>query len=238
MATMRENLDTLLNLQKIDSERDKLQRQIAGLDGGAAAQRGSSSARASAQEQHNSAAKSAGALKDAELELAGLEKKLKSYEDRMRTGTITNPREVANTEREINQLIRQRASLDEKILTLMEEGEKLRTAVTEADASAREAEQRYHTQVDSMRAQREEWEASLSALTRRRAEAAALVTDPALLKRYETIRSRPASSGVAIARVEDSHCGGCHTQIGTQEAHRAYEGAQVTLCENCGRILA
>lgn len=238
MATLRENLDFLLELQKIDSERDKLQRQIAGLDAGAAAQKEANSARAHAEGQRNSASKSAAELKDAELELAGLEKKLKSYEDRMRSGQVTNPREIANTEREINQLVRQRASLDEKILTLMEEGEKLRSAVTEADARSLEAERRYHTQVDSMRAQREQWEAALGDLNRRRVETAALVADPALLKRYETIRSRPASGGIAIARVEDSHCGGCHTQIGTQEAHRAHDGNQLVLCENCGRILA
>lgn len=238
MATLRENLDSLLELQKLDSERDKLQRQIAGLDGGLAAQNEANSARANSESQRNAATKSAAALKDAELELAGLEKKLKSYEDRMRSGQVTNPREIANTEREINQLIRQRASLDERILILMEEGEKLRGSVTEADARAREAETRYHTQLDSIRAQRQQWETALGELTRRRAEAANLVSDPALLKRYETIRSRPSSGGVAIARVEDSHCGGCHTQIGTQEAHRAHDGNQIVLCENCGRIMA
>lgn len=238
MATLRENLDSLLELQKIDSERDRLQRQIAGLDSGASAQAAANSARAELEAQRSAATKSAAALKDAELELATLEKKLKSYEDRMRSGQLTNPREIANTEREINQLVRQRAALDERILKLMDEGERLRTTIAEADAHAREAETRYHTAVDSLRAQREQWEQALGSLNRRRTEAAALIADPALLKRYEAIRSRPASGGVAIARVEDSHCGGCHTQIGTQEAHRAHDGTQLVLCENCGRMMA
>ena len=238
MATLRENLDSLLSLQKIDSERDRLQRQIANLDTGASAQQAAVSMRSQLEEHRGASSRSSASLKDAELELATLEKKLKTYEDRMRSGQITNPREIANTEREINQLIRQRAMLDERILTLMDEGERLKTAVVEAEAKALEADRRHQTQVESSRAQRQQLEQQLTGLNRQRAEATALVADPALLKRYETIRARPASAGVAVARVEDSHCGGCHTQIGAQDAHHAHDGSQLILCENCGRILA
>jgi len=238
MATLRENLDSLLDLQKIDSERDRIQRLIASLDTGSAAQAAANAARASLDTQRAASTNNHASLKDSELELAALEKKLKSYEDRMRSGSITNARDIANTEREINQLIRQRARLDEKILGLMDEGEQLKTSVLEADAKAQEADRRHQTQVESSRAQRAKLEQQLAELTRKRADTATLIADPALLKRYETIRSRPASAGVAISRVEDAHCGGCHTQIGTQEAHRAHEAASLLTCENCGRILA
>jgi predicted nucleic acid-binding Zn-ribbon protein len=238
MATLRENLDTLLALQKIDSERDKIQRQIAALNTGSATQTAANTAHAHLEAQRAASSKNHASLKDSELELATLEKKLKSYEDRMRTGTITNARDIANTEREINQLVRQRAKLDEKILSLMEEAEQLKTAVLEAEAKAQEADRRHQTQIEASRAQREQLDRQAAGLSRQRAEAVSLVADPALLKRYETIRARPASSGVAISRVEDAHCGGCHTQIGTQEAHRAHEAASLQTCENCGRILA
>ncbi|HEX5322659.1 MAG TPA: C4-type zinc ribbon domain-containing protein [Capsulimonadaceae bacterium] len=238
MATLRENLDSLLDLQKIDSERDRIQRQIATLDKGSAAQSAANSLRASLEEQRSASTKNHASLKDSELELATLEKKLKSYEDRMRSGSITSARDVANTEREINQLIRQRAKLDERILELMDENERLKTSVLEAETKAQEADRRHQTQVESSRAQREQLERQLAGLSRQRNEAAAVVADPALLKRYETIRARPASAGVAIARVEDFHCGGCHTQIGAQDANHAHDGSQLVLCDNCGRILA
>jgi predicted nucleic acid-binding Zn-ribbon protein len=238
MASLRENLDSLLALQQIDSERDKTRRAIAGLDTGKLAQAAAQAAQTRLKEQQAAAGRTSGALKDAELALATLEKKLKSYEDRMRSGQITNPKEIVNTEREVNQLVRQRATLDEQILNLMDESEGLKTSVVEADAAAGKADQLRQTQLELSRDKRDQLEVTLGDLNRRRAEAASEMADPALMKRYEAIRTRPASAGLAIVRVEDFHCGGCHTQISTQDSHRAKEGEQLILCENCGRILA
>src|ERR687886_568955 len=57
--------------------------------------------------------------KDNELKEEAIETKRKNYQQRLYQGSVTNPKELSNIEREIEALGRQRSDLDGRILELM-----------------------------------------------------------------------------------------------------------------------
>jgi uncharacterized protein len=238
MSTLREDLDALLQLQQKDSERDKLVRQRTTLDNGTKLAQDLTAARSEYESRRAELFKTNGSLKDAELELAGVEKKIKDYEQKMRQGSVTNTREVMNFEKEFNQLNRQRAALDEKILNLMELSESQTKEMTDAESKVSGIDRDLATIRAGFHNELSKIEASLGRLNASRAEIAKLITDQNLLKRYETLRARPGNSGIAIAHTAEHTCGACHMQIGTIAVTQAESGHQLAICENCGRIMA
>lgn len=238
MSNLRQTLDSLLDLQKTDSERDRLIRLRRNLDTGDAAASAAQQAQQSSVSSRSEHQRAAASLKDAELELAALEKKLKAYEDRVRGGQVSSPKELMNAEKEIGQLVRQREALDERILGLMDQVEDLKVKAKLADEQAVELDQRRAATIDKLAADRAKLEQQIADLGSRRAEIAATIDDAAMLKRYEIIRSRANSAGIAIARTIDNVCGSCHMQVSSIEASRAREGENLIICENCGRIMA
>jgi predicted nucleic acid-binding Zn-ribbon protein len=55
-----------------------------------------------------------------------------------------------------------------------------------------------------------------------------------LVEAYERIKSR---NGAALAEVNGSCCRKCNIMIRPQLLKRIRKGEQITICENCGRIL-
>jgi len=238
MSTLRATLDLLLELQKVDSERDRLIRLRKNLETGDAATAAARQAQEAAAAVHTEHQHTAASLKDAELELAGLEKKIKTFEDRVRSGSIHNSKELMNIEKEIAQLVRLRSALDEKILSLMDDVESLHVNVKLADEQANELDQRRSAAMDTINAERSRLENAIGENNSKRAELAGMVEDDALLKRYEIIRARTNTAGIAIGRVKDNICGACHMQVSSIDANRALAGEVLVICEICGRIMA
>lgn len=171
-----------------------------------------------------------------EDEVAQLETKRAREEQAMNSGVVTNPRELQSLQAEVESLARRQRDLEDQELELMEalepidadlerldadlvaqqqELERLDGAVTEADAA-------FVAQLGELRADRS-------------ARASALPTD--LLADYEALRTR--LGGIAIARLVDGTCGGCHLKLSAVEVDRIRHLAvddRVT-CEECGRLL-
>jgi len=238
MSTLRNNLNTLIELQQVDSHRDKLARQRVTLDSGDKATKDLAAAQTDYDKRKSELSLTNGSLKDAELELASIEKKIKDYESKMRQGTVTNTREVMNFEKEFNQLNRQRTTLDVKILTLMEQSEVQTTVLKTAEQKVSTLERDLATIKSQFHGDLTRLDGESGGLNVRRSELTKLVDDAGLLKRYETLRSRPGNSGVAIAHTKENTCGACHMQIGTIAVSQASGGDQLAICENCGRIMA
>jgi predicted nucleic acid-binding Zn-ribbon protein len=237
--SIRSDLDRLLDLQALDSERDAALRSRAQLDKGVKAQAALDLAQTEAEQAHSTLTITTRSLKDAELELASVESKIADYEQRMRSGKLTNSREIANVEREIHQLSRQRSALDEKILELMDQAELQRTTTRQKDQRLSEAQQAFTDQRELSQQALEHLNSSISRLELNRASMAQALSANQLYAKYESLRARPASGGLAIAKIDpDRHCGGCHMPVSQQYAERVKEANQLVICENCGRILA
>ncbi len=181
------------------------------------------------------------ALEDVESEVSRLESEIdgvRQREDKDRglldSGTV-NPKRLEELQHELDALIRRRASLEDSLLEVMEKNEQL--AAEQADelvkidalqgdlASAQQACDAAHAEIDQVRAQR---------LERRAVVVAAMDAD--LIALYERQR---VASGVGAARLQGRRCGGCRIELDRGELARNSTASEdeVLRCSECGAIL-
>ena len=235
MPSVTETLTALYAVQQQDTLIQRAKRAQSSLDNGASAAAAAEAAQAAAQQKKSEMHKLAGELKDSELKLSTVETKRKSYQQKLYQGSVTNARELANMEKEIEALGRQRSDLDGRILTLMDETEQAQAASSAAEAQAHAAEGHRAEVVAAYRSRYDRLSLELSTLMQQRDAAAGSVEDKAALKRYDDIRVK--SAGVGIAKVEGDTCGGCHMKLSSTLIKAVKEQAQMQTCENCGRLL-
>jgi len=136
------------------------------------------------------------------------------------------------------QLSKQRSAVDDKILALMETLDSTQLAVASTEAERIEKVAAKAAKLEEASVKRSELDTSIAALAKQRKEKAALVTDAALLARYETLRAKPANAGIAISKTLETTCGGCKMQVSSYDARKARSGEELIYCQNCGRIMA
>jgi uncharacterized protein len=232
---MREKLAALYALQQIDSAIDILKKQYAQLDSGKAEITAFQAAQAGRKEADAALHVAKAAVTDTELEQKSVEEKRGEYETKLYSGKVTNPKELQAIQDEVDMLARNRDRLGEKLKSLLEEMEDTRArqadaarALKEADAAAKSVKAAYKQNSENIVAQ--------ARLLMSQRAAAAKEVAPALLTRYETIRTN--KGGLAIVAVEDSNsCGGCKMGISFSTVKRLQAGGDVETCDNCGRIL-
>jgi hypothetical protein len=175
-------------------------------------------------------------LKRNEDELAVLEERARREKDRLYSGEITGTRELLTLQEEVDGLRTRCSDMESDALELME-------AIDEID-----------TEVEDLAAGLESAEAAVAAARQHLAEAEAVVQSEidqenaarsteaadipeAALASYEDLRSR--MGGVAVARLRNGTCEGCHLGLSAMELDRIRHAPadEVCYCEECGRIL-
>ena len=235
MPTLSETLTALYAVQQIDTRIQRAKRSQSTLDNGAEAEKESETARSIAAQKRAELHQVSGNLKDSELKLETIETKRKNYQQKLYQGSMTNAKELANYEKEIEALGRQIADLDGRILELMELAEQAQENSTTADARAKQAEGHLTDTLASFRARYDELSLELSELTQQRRELVARVEDKTLLKRYEDIRAK--AGGLGIAKLDGNACGGCHMTLPSTLVKLVKDSVQMQVCDNCGRLL-
>lgn len=235
MPSVRDTLTALYAVQEIDTLVIRAKRSQSGLDNGTEAAAAAEASNAAAKQKRDALHKLAGDLKDSELKLETVEIKRKSYRQKLYQGTVTNARELANIEKEIEALGRQQSDLDGRILALMEEVEQAQAESSVAEAQAHTAEGHRTEVLAAYRSRYDALALELNTLSQQRAAAAAQVEDAAALKRYDALRAK--LSGVGIAKIEGDTCGGCRMKLSSTLVKTVKELAQIQTCENCGRLL-
>lgn len=235
MPSVPETLTALYAVQQIDTLIQRAKRSQANLDNGAAAAAAADAANAAAAVKKAELHRLAGDLKDNELKLSTVETKRKSYQQKLYQGSVTNAKELANIEKEIEALGRQQSDLDGRILMLMDEVEQAQVASSAADAAAHTAEGHRAEVIAAYRSRYDALNLELATLAQKRESAVAGVEDQAALKRYDVIRAKAA--GIGIAKIEGDTCGGCRMKLSSTLIKAVKEQAQIQTCENCGRLL-
>lgn len=233
--SLRDTLHALMVVQQIDTQTLRAQKTLAGLDTGAQATVDAAAARQSREAAVAVLHKAAGEVKDGELKQSAVETKQNSYQQKLYQGAVTNARELANIEKEIAALGRQRTDLDGRILEAMERVETAQAEAARAETAGKDAEARRESVLSALQSRRDALQAELAELARQRQDAVAQVTDPALLKRYEDLRAKPG--GVGLAKIENGVCGACHMSLPAGVVRAVKDETAPQICENCRRLL-
>lgn len=169
-------------------------------------------------------------------EVESLNVKRKGYDERLYSGTVTNPRELQDLQDEIAALGRRISELEDRELVIMEAVEPVEARLAELTTTR---EQRRAVLDDAelrLTAAEAELVVAIEAEQATRSEVAAGV--PAdLLAEYASLRG--GRGGIGVARLVGSQCGGCHLTLSAVEVAqlRKASAGSVAHCEECGRIL-
>lgn len=175
-------------------------------------------------------------LKRNEDELVSLEDRVKRENDRLYSGEITGTRELLTLQEEIDGLRSRCSEIEGVALGLMETMDGLeaelgalagelsaaKAGIVEAQRKLAEAEAAVQRDLDQEAAARS-------------AEAGEIASDA--LAGYERLQS--VMGGVAVARLRNGACEGCHLALSAMELDRLRHAPadEVCYCEECGRIL-
>jgi len=234
----RASMRPLLELQRVDSGIDRLnqrkadlpeQRELDELTG----QR-SEIAVTHAEQQANLDAVAREQTK-LETEITQIDDKVTHEQSRLYSGEVSNPKELANIQAELDALRRRKAHLEDQELDVMERRESLEkehgdvaTAVGDLDAKIADATaRRDHASV--------EIEDELKRLAEERAGIVPQL-HPEVIELYEDLRAR--KGGVAVGALENGTCRACGLPLSPMQRDEIKKTDDpIIRCENCRRLL-
>ncbi len=173
-------------------------------------------------------------LRATEQELADLAARLKGHNDRLYSGSVTNPRELGSLQQEVQHLRQVHSAQEDRVLEAMAAAEDAQTLVASSRAKQEAAERARQQELTGLVERQRQVEAKLVEVRERR-QRLAESCEPPLLQRYEQIRH--ARGGKAVALAEGGTCQGCRVSLTASDMQRLRTSADVTTCSNCGRIL-
>ncbi len=174
--------------------------------------------------------------RDLELEIEGVVAKHDDSEKLLYGGQISNPKELADLQHEVESLDRRRVKLQDDLLAGQREREKAEKLHQAAQKLLADAESAFAQTQAGLISEKNHLQIEQETYLRKRQEAATLI-EPSLLARYNELRTK--KRGLAVAQLrEGTTCGVCGVEQTVVLSQQVRAGDKLILCASCGRILA
>lgn len=167
-----------------------------------------------------------------EWEIDDLTSKLAPAEEKLYSGRIRNPKELASLQHEIDLLKARRDQLEDKALEIMDQIELATGSIATIDSELKILEAEWQSQQQQLSADLEQLRTILSNLKDKRQLVTAGI-DPQTVEVYQELKKQ---KGTVVAKVEQGICRGCRISLPITELQQARSGTLVR-CSSCGRIL-
>jgi len=167
-----------------------------------------------------------------EWEVEDLSVKIAATEGKLFGGTIRNPKELANLQREDDELKMRRGQLEDRVLELMDGVEAATKSINMHTAGLAKLEAEWRDQQQRLTAELEQLKKEESDLNRKRESLVAQIESTAI----DVYQRLSTQKGTAVAKVEQGICRGCQITLPTTELQQVRGGGLVR-CSSCGRIL-
>jgi len=175
-----------------------------------------------------------------ELDLKDRDQKVVSF--RSGLNAARSNKEYAAILTQINTLKADNAKIEDRALSVIQEGEKLKAQADELAGSIAEEQKRLAEINQLNEGEITKLDAMLEDLTAKRAEAARDVPADALAT-FERISGNYDGEAMAVVEVHGRKpphtyvCGGCFMSLNSEHANALKIRDQIRTCDNCGRIL-
>jgi predicted nucleic acid-binding Zn-ribbon protein len=231
---MKESLFKLLNLQRIDTELDKLNRVQADYPEAIAELRKKlETAKQAVDDKKQQAIDLDKTRRHLEGELETIQADLKKHQDRLYE--VKTNREYDALQIEIEVLGNRADENETIILEGIEQHDDLKTMLEEEESAYKALKADYLGQIQDLQSRLDLVDGEASGWRKQRSVAEELVERPAL-SNYNRIR-RVVRDGVAVVPIGKGSCGGCFRQLPPQRRMEVRRQDRIIRCENCGRIL-
>jgi predicted nucleic acid-binding Zn-ribbon protein len=224
----------LLALQDIDLRRDARRALIADIDsrlGETEAVIEAREAVASAEAELDRLRREQRAL---EAQLEDLDAKIAPIEKKLYDGSVRNPKELTDLQRDVESQKARRSHLDDEGLALIETVEAAANALATAKAALTQAEAEWKADQAGLEAERDRAQRENTSLEEER-QRWAVGMDASALGLYEGLRQ--TRQGRAVSRIERGACQGCRLSLPTHIVQRVRTGTILVQCPSCERIL-
>ncbi|MGC8878243.1 MAG: zinc ribbon domain-containing protein [Anaerolineae bacterium] len=172
--------------------------------------------------------------KDLDLEVRSLTQRIEADEQKLYSGRLTNPKELASLQNDVAALKRWREKKEESLLEAMEAEEEAETQLAEARSALTRATEEWHSAQAKLLAEKECLEGRQRELEEYRRFLLSTLADTDIAV-YDRLRAR--KGGRAVAGVRNGICQGCHVAPPLHQIQQASLGSELIFCNNCGRIL-
>lgn len=167
-----------------------------------------------------------------EWEIDDLSSKINAAQEKLYSGKVGNPKELASLQQESQQFQVNRRSREDRELEIMEQLEAATAAASAARRKFEATEAAWREEHSALLTEAGKLKAELAALEAQRRDLTAAL-EPSVVQFYERLR---AGKGRAVVTVEQGVCSGCRISLFTAQLRQARMGNLVQ-CGNCGRIL-
>jgi len=230
---MNQDLETLIELQRLDTsiaeleaEIESLPRKIAQVESTLAEHiRAVEASKARLAENQRSRRKREG-------DITAHRAKISKYKDQ--TFEVKTNEQYRALLHEIEFHEAEIRKLEDAVLAEMIETESLEKDVREAEKSLAVERARTDKEIAAARERQQQDEAALGSARVARANIKARLSLP-LYETYERVAK--FRKGIGVAEVRDGACGACHVRLRPQAYAETRSNNQIVICESCGRIL-
>jgi predicted nucleic acid-binding Zn-ribbon protein len=224
----------LYELQQVDLELESVTRRLQEIDATLGESVELKRARKMADDAEAKLAKCRSEMQNLDLEVEGLSQKIQTNEERLYSGRVANPKELASLEEELASLKRWREKKEEDLLEAMVSCEENEAALADAQAILAQANETWRAEQGDLAEEQTNLQLRLEELRGQRESLIAEV-GPEDVTTYE--RLRPRKGGRAVAAVKEGVCEGCRMNPPSSQVQHARSGNELQFCNNCGRIL-
>ncbi len=224
---------SLRRLQDADDRVTALTSEIAALRAVLRGDAELESARRSMRDAEAASDEYASQLAAAEQSVSGLDQRARTLDRKLYGGSVHNPNELLELQRELDGIRAELAEAEERMLTSLESADESQKQRAGAQGTLATVERQRDEQEAPRRQRLGELEAALTEAEQdRRAIAESL--DSSGLALYARVASRHHPTVVSI---KDDMCGGCHLPLSNEERRAVRAGDSIVQCSSCDRIL-
>ncbi len=224
----------LHNLQKTDDELQIVSRRLKEIAAALGESDQVTQARKHATDAEEHLAKCRTQARDLDLEVGGVIQRIETNEQRLYSGRVTNPKELANLQEDSVSLKRWREKKEEDLLEALVGEEDAEKTLSGAQSNLGQIIARWEADQEDLVAERSQLETQQEELLQQRGSLIASI-DPEDIGIYQALRQR--KGGRAVVVVENGICEGCRMPPPTSQVQQAGTGETLVFCNNCGRIL-
>lgn len=224
----------LFALQEIDARRDGRRAVIADVEARLGETEELRAARQAVEDAERELKDLQAMQRTLEGRLEDLDAKIKPLETKMYDGSVRNPKELTDMQRELAHLKEQRSELDDDGLEIIDAVEAASKRLEQRREALRSTEAAWQENQKELTQQKATAEREYAGLEEQR-QAHTANMDRGALGLYESLRK--TKGGRAVALVERGACQGCRITLPTHLVQRLRGAEALVQCPSCERIL-
>jgi predicted nucleic acid-binding Zn-ribbon protein len=231
---MKEQINILIELQRIESESAGLQSSLTAVpETIAALEADLRLAEAGVSEKEAVFNDQKKKYRDQEGEVQSVGERIRASKEKL--GSVKNNKEYQAILKEIDELEAKRSTLEDDMLEFLEHMDQTEADISEQRAHQQQRAKEIEAEKKVVREEADVKRSQLDALNKERDRTITRL-EPALLAQFQKVRAAHPD-GVAVAYVENAVCSGCHLNIPPQLFNELQKFEAIRLCPTCERII-